>query len=97
MNSLTHGSASRCRWKDLASAAGLSVSQFARRFKARTGSPPHRYLVRLRVDQAARLLRAGTMPIAQVAAACGFSHREHLTRVLRSHLGTTPAALRREG
>lgn len=83
--------------EDLASATGLSVSQFARQFKARTGSPPHRYLVRLRVEQAARLLRAGTLPIAQVAAACGFSHQEHLTRILRSHLGTTPAALRREG
>jgi AraC family transcriptional regulator len=83
--------------EDLASATGLSVSQFARQFKARTGSPPHRYLVRLRVEQATRLLRAGAMPIAQVAAACGFSHQEHLTRVLRSHLGTTPAALRREG
>jgi AraC family transcriptional regulator len=83
--------------EDLASAAGLGVSQFARRFKARTGCPPHRYLVRLRVEQAARLLRAGSMPIAQVAAACGFSHQEHLTRVIRSHLGTTPAALRREG
>ncbi|WP_328350515.1 AraC family transcriptional regulator [Streptomyces sp. NBC_00445] len=82
---------------DLASATGLSVSQFARRFKARTGCPPHRYLVRLRVEQAARLLRAGSLPIAQVAAACGFSHQEHLTRVLRSHLGTTPAALRRAG
>ena len=83
--------------EDLASATGLGVSQFARRFKARVGCPPHRYLVRLRVEQAARLLRAGSMPIAQVAAACGFSHQEHLTRVIRAHLGTTPAALRREG
>jgi AraC family transcriptional regulator len=83
--------------EDLASAVGLGVSQFARRFGARTGCPPHRYLVRLRVERAARLLRAGSMPIAQVAAACGFSHQEHLTRVIRSHFGTTPAALRREG
>ncbi|MFM9589283.1 helix-turn-helix domain-containing protein [Streptomyces scabiei] len=83
--------------EDLASAAGLGVSQFARRFKARAGCPPHRYLVRLRVEQAARLLRAGSLPIAQVAAACGFSHQEHLTRVIRSQLGTTPGALRREG
>jgi AraC family transcriptional regulator len=83
--------------EDLASAAGLSVSQFARRFKARTGCPPHQYLTGLRVEQAARLLRAGDMPIAQVAAMCGFSHQEHLTRVIRAHLGTTPAALRREG
>jgi AraC family transcriptional regulator len=35
--------------EDLASATGLSVSQFARRFKTRSGCPPHRYLVRLRV------------------------------------------------
>lgn len=33
----------------LAEAAGLSVSHFARAFKARTGHPPHRYLMRLRV------------------------------------------------
>jgi AraC family transcriptional regulator len=43
------------------------------------------------------LLRTGTEPIADIAVRCGFSHQEHLTRVLRSHLGTTPAALRREG
>lgn len=82
---------------DLADASGLSVSRFARRFKARTGLPPHRYLLRLRVEQAGLLLRTGTEPIADIAARCGFSHQEHLTRVLRSHLGTTPAALRRAG
>ena len=38
--------------KDMAEVAGLSVSQFARAFKARTGQPPHRYLMRLRVEQA---------------------------------------------
>ena len=82
---------------ELAAAAGLSVRQFARAFKARTGQPPHRYLLRLRVEQAVRLLRTGTLPIAEVAAVCGFSHQEHLTRVLRAQLGTTPAALRRHG
>ncbi|HEY2059061.1 MAG TPA: AraC family transcriptional regulator [Amycolatopsis sp.] len=80
---------------ELADATGLSVSRFSRRFKARTGLPPHRYLLRLRVEQAGLLLRTGTEPIADIAARCGFSHQEHLTRVLRSHLGTTPAALRR--
>jgi AraC family transcriptional regulator len=49
------------------------------------------------VEQAGLLLRTGTEPIADIAARCGFSHQEHLTRVLRSHLGTTPAALRRAG
>jgi AraC family transcriptional regulator len=82
---------------DLAALAGLSVSQFSRRFKARTGLPPHRFLLRLRVEQAGLLLRTGDDPIADIAARCGFSHQEHLTRVLRAQLGTTPAALRRAG
>ncbi|GEC03258.1 AraC family transcriptional regulator [Streptomyces spinoverrucosus] len=83
--------------EELAAAVGLSVSQFARAFKARTGQPPHRYLMRLRVEQAARLLRTSTLPIAQIAAGCGFSHQEHLTRVLRAQLGSTPAELRQRG
>lgn len=82
---------------ELAAVLGLSVSQFTRRFKAATGLTPHRYLVRLRVEAAARLLRAGTAPIATVATTCGFSHQEHLTRVMRAQLGTTPAALRKHG
>ena len=82
---------------DLAAVTGFSVSQFTRRFRAATGLAPHRFLVRLRVDAACRLLRSGSLPIAEIAASCGFSHQEHLTRVLRAHLGTTPAALRRTG
>ncbi|HEY4020078.1 MAG TPA: AraC family transcriptional regulator [Pseudonocardiaceae bacterium] len=82
---------------ELAGIAGLSVSQFARRFKVSTGAAPHQYLLGLRVDAAARLLRASSQPIADIAVSCGFSHQEHLTRVLRARLGTTPAALRRAG
>ncbi|WP_138735197.1 helix-turn-helix domain-containing protein [Modestobacter excelsi] len=80
---------------ELAATAGLSVSQFSRQFKARTGQAPHRFLLGLRVDHACRLLRTGTTPIAEIALRCGFSHQEHLTRVMRAHLDTTPGALRR--
>jgi AraC family transcriptional regulator len=79
----------------LAATAGLSVSQFSRQFKARTGQAPHRYLLGLRVDQACRLLRTERAPIADIAVRCGFSHQEHLSRVLRAHLDTTPGAIRR--
>jgi AraC family transcriptional regulator len=80
---------------ELAAVAGLSVSQFTRRFKATTGEAPHRFLIRLRVDQACRLLRTSDLPIARVATHCGFSHQEHLSRVLRTRLNTTPGAVRR--
>lgn len=82
---------------DLAAAAGLSVSQFSRQFRAATGVAPHRYLLGLRVERAVRLLGAGQVPIAEVAVRCGFSHQEHLTRVMRARLGTTPGAVRRGG
>ena len=80
---------------ELAAAAGLSVSRFARQFKARTGCSPHQFLIGRRVDEACRLLRHSALPIAEVAQRCGFSHQEHLTRVLRARLATTPAAVRR--
>jgi AraC family transcriptional regulator len=80
---------------ELASTAGLSVSQFSRQFKARTGLAPHRFLLGLRVEHACRLLRTGRTSIAEVAVACGFSHQEHLTRVMRAQLDTTPGAVRR--
>jgi AraC family transcriptional regulator len=79
---------------DLADAAALSVSQFVRQFKVSTGDTPHRYLVGLRLRHAQRLLRTGTLPIAEIAVRCGFSHQEHLTRVMRSRLGTTPGVVR---
>jgi AraC family transcriptional regulator len=82
---------------DLAGVVGLSVSQFTRQFKVSTGESPHRFLMKLRLDQASRLLRTGTLPIAEIAVRCGFSHQEHLTRAMRTRLDTTPGAVRRAG
>jgi AraC family transcriptional regulator len=79
---------------DMARLAGLSVSQFSRQFKVTAGLAPHRFLLRMRVRQAELLLRTGSLPIAEIAARCGFSHQEHLTRVMRAYLGTTPGAIR---
>jgi AraC family transcriptional regulator len=80
---------------DLAEAASLSPTHFARRFKATTGAAPHQHIMRLRLQRAQRLLRETSRSIAQVAFECGFSHQGHLTRVFTRLAGITPAAFRR--
>lgn len=80
---------------DLADAAGLSPSRLARGFKRDTGMTPYHYVLLARVQLAKKLLRTTTQPIAEIALACGFSHQEHLTRMFKREVGTTPAAYRR--
>jgi AraC family transcriptional regulator len=82
--------------QQLASACDISVSYFARGFKNGTGVPPHRWLVETRIEKAKDMLLNTKMPLAEVAAACGFADQCHLTRKFRRATGETPAAWRRE-
>lgn len=79
---------------DIAAACALSPTHFARRFKIATGVPPHQFLIQLRIERAKRMLQ-GSLPIVEVALACGFAHQEHLTSVFRRFTGLTPAVFRR--
>ncbi len=78
----------------LAGEAGLSPWHFARQFERSTGLPPHRYLLRARVEAAKNLLLAG-MPASEAALTVGFSSQSHLGRHLRRIAGVTPGELRR--
>jgi AraC family transcriptional regulator len=79
---------------DLAGEAGLSVSAFGRAFRQSTGTTPHRYLTRLRMDQAKALLRRKPLPLAQIAGAVGYSDQAHFTTAFARHTGLPPARWR---
>lgn len=80
---------------DLARTVGLSVTHFARQFKATTGVAPHRMLMSMRVQRARTLLAETDRSLAEIALDCGFSHQEHFTRVFSTQVGVTPGAFRR--
>lgn len=79
--------------EDMADQVGLSSFHFHRMFRLSRGLAPHAWVTELRTERARGLLQTD-VPIAQVAAACGFSHQSHLTRVFKRAFGVTPARYR---
>lgn len=75
----------------LAEQANVSPFHFARQFRATVGLPPHQFMLRQRVQKSLRLMKAGKLPLAQIAVASGFHDQPHFTRAFRKALGTTPA------
>jgi AraC-like DNA-binding protein len=80
---------------DLAKACEMSASHFARAFRRATGTPPHRWLLKRRVERAKQLLLGGEHRLAEIAIACGFVDQSHLTRVFVQFEGLSPGKWRR--
>lgn len=76
--------------KELAAVTQLSQYHFCRLFKRSTGLSPHKYVTRQRVEKAKRLLKQGSMTLAEIAVACGFTHQSHLHRHFKRQTGVTP-------
>ena len=82
------------RLRDLCMLAGVSPTRLLRAFAAAYGLSPHRYQQSRRIARAKKLIAQG-LPLADIAAACGYADQSHLNRwFLRIH-GTTPGRFRR--
>ena len=79
---------------DLAAVAGLSAEHFCRAFRAATGSPPHRYLLGLRMARARDYLGGTKWTISEVAAAVGYDDPSYFARLFRRSTGTAPLVYR---
>jgi AraC family transcriptional regulator len=79
----------------LATECGLSVRHFARAFRHSTGTSPHRWLLKHRVDHARELLNDRALSLTDIALSCGFAHQSHFTRVFIAMAGVSPGAWRR--
>ena len=79
---------------ELAQVAGMSSFHFAREFKRTTGTTPHQYLIKFRIERAKALLAKRDLPLIEVSLRSGFSHQSHFTRLFRRVTGTTPHSYR---
>lgn len=79
----------------LAARARLSPRHFARAFQAETGTTPGRYVERVRVEHARRLLEDTADGVREISRASGYGTPEAMRRAFVKTLGTAPAEYRR--
>lgn len=79
---------------DLSSMADLSQRHFLRAFGQSAGTTPHKYILRLRIEESKRRLRETDESITDVAFATGFSHSQHFATSFRNAVGLSPTSYR---
>jgi len=72
---------------------GMSPFQFSRVFSELAGLPPHRYLLRVRLDRARQMLLDGKS-VTETCFDVGFSNLSHFTRSFRKRFGNVPSSLK---
>ncbi|MEY9943707.1 GlxA family transcriptional regulator [Kitasatospora sp. GAS1066B] len=83
------------RIADAARALGTSERTLQRALDRVLGVSPLRFAQRVRLEQAAHLLRTTDLPTDTVARRVGYENASTLTTLLRERLDTTPGRLRR--
>jgi len=78
----------------LASKAGMSTRNFARRFKAATGEAPLAYIHRLRIDSARHYLENAQRSVREISSAVGYEDLAFFRNLFRRHTGTSPREYR---
>lgn len=80
----------------LACLTDLSEFHFSRVFKQSTGLSPSHYFIRLRMEEARRLLSATEESVIAIALAVGYSSPSHFAAVFRRVNGVSPSRYRSE-
>lgn len=78
----------------LAEIAGVTPQHLCRIFKDSLNVRPNEYLAKKRIQEAKRLMQNSNMPIADIAAACGYPNAGYFSTVFKKLEGITPAEYR---
>lgn len=84
------------RLSDLCDAANVSERSLARYFEQHIGESVGRYVARVRIGHACRMLAHTSTPVSVVAARSGFPNVANFNRQFKALKGLTPAAYRRQ-
>ena len=79
---------------ELAKLVQMEMLAFQRAFKRAFAMPPHRYILRVRVEHAISLVAKTSLPLVEIALTCGFSSQSHMTTMFRRLAGHSPTNYR---
>lgn len=82
------------RLENLAEKMGCSVPSFLQVFRRKTGMGFSQYLQEIRIKEAKRMLRAGSLTITLVAQECGFNSVSYFIQAFRRSTGLSPKQYR---
>jgi YesN/AraC family two-component response regulator len=83
--------------KEIADVAGLSPPYFSTIFKEEMGENLSKYLNRLRVEKASRLLLETEMSLSEIAACCCFEDQSWFSKIFKAYTGISPGKYRNQG
>jgi AraC-like DNA-binding protein len=79
--------------EEAARLCGMSPFRFGRAFKDAFGMAFRDYVVRVRLEEAGRLLQNPQMSVTEVAYAVGFNDLSYFSRVFKRHFGVSPSMM----
>ena len=75
---------------------GVSQSHLSREFVKYTGEHPIRYLTKVRLEYAIKLLHSTDMRLEEVSVCCGFSDGNYFSRVFKKYMKVSPGEFRKQ-
>ena len=93
---MQHNFAQDLSLAELAREAGISRFHFIKLFRKKCGITPHQYLIKLRMENAAKLLQSGNLRINEIAIRCGYQNAAHFSTAFQKYFAQTPVTYRRK-
>ena len=80
---------------ELAKLSGYSYHHFRRIFKQKTGFSPMNYIIKVRLDNARKLLACTNIKISHIAQSCGFASASQFCSFFKEEYSETPLSFRK--
>ena len=82
--------------EEIADVCRLNRSYFSKLFKEVIGCTPQEFLIALRLNEAAELMKSSNTSIGEIAVRCGYPNQLHFSQAFKKRYGVPPREWRKE-